>query len=539
MKLSFFGGARALTGHSYLLEVDGENILIDCGLQQSSDQYNGNALDFYASNIDHVLVTHAHLDSIGRLPLLVREGYYGHIIATPTTKRLMNIVLREEADHHTTEAWWQNKKGLRTGLSPIEPLFTMTDVVETMQQVETQEFDTFFQLSDGVKVRFLHSGHMIGSSTIEIWATEQGETRKIVFSGDVGCKQTPYASPPTYVDEADFVVLDSTCGNITHKNVATLQDVTHFANAIEETFTRSGNVLIPVNGVGRTQEVLHAFSIIKKQRLMKGFPAFKVYLDHFLAEELVQLFQPETNQHLGQLSLQDFQGEHNSLLFDDLVLVTTAEESKALNEDKTPKVILAGSGSGDRGRMKHHMKHNLWRRECSVFYLGSLASGSIGRRLQDGLTTVRLFGEDIVVKAQFLEFTANPSHADQPQLLEWLHHLKEKPTTTFLVHGTDSVINDFSSHLQSKGYQTHAPLMRECYNLRTGTVEIPGFHPDDQTLSRRDMAFSPSYLQLQDAVQELNTLLRTGNGQEIQDFTPIAEAVEEIIETIKQNNHLK
>lgn len=538
MKLSFLGGARALTGSSFLLEVGGENILIDCGTEQSSHQYNTNTLDFYASQIDHVLVSHAHIDNVGRLPLLVQEGYYGSIVTTPTTKRLLNIVLREEADHHTTEAWWQNKKGLRSGMSPIEPLYSMMDVVETMQQVETQEFGELFQLCSGVKVRFVHSGHMIGSSTIELWATEGEETRKIVFSGDIGCKKTPYTSPPTYVEEADFLVMESTYGNITHKNIPSIYAISPFADVLDQTFSRSGNVLIPVNGVGRTQEVLYALSIIKREHLVRGFPDFKVYLDSFLAKELVRIFDQETNSHLGKFNLQDFQGEDNTLLFEDLVLVTTTEESRALNYNKTPKVILAGSGSGDRGRIKHHMKHNIWRKECAVLQLGFLGEGSVGRRLQDGMSTVRLFGEDIVVRATLLDSVGTPSHADRPELLEWLGHFKEKPTT-FLVHGKESVIEEFASHLQSQGYHTHAPFRGECYNLLTGRLEPEGFSPNGNKLSPSHGDISPSCLQLQDAVQELHTLMRISKGQSSEDFTPMTEAVEEMIQTIQKNNHLK
>lgn len=536
MKLSFFGGARALTGSCFLLEVDGQNILIDCGIQQTSDQYNGNALDFYASQIDHVLVTHAHIDNTGRLPLLIQEGYYGRIITTPSTKRLMNLVLREAADHHTTDSWWRNKKGQRSGVTPIEPLYSMMDVVSTMQQVETQEFNQVFQLCSGVNVRFVHSGHMIGSSSIEIWATEGDETKKIVFSGDLGCKEIPYASPPTYLEEADFLVLESTFGNKTHTNTATFKDIPRLAEAIENTLSRSGNVIIPANAVGRTQEVLHALSLIKKENLVRGVPDFKVYVDSFLAEEIVHIFEEETVEHLGSFSLKDVQGENNPLIFDDLVLVTSLEQSKALNYDKTPKVIIAGSGFGDRGRMKHHLKHNLWRKECAILHLGFLGEGSFGRRLQDGLSTLRIFGEDVVVRAKLLEFTGNPSHADQPQLLDWIGAFQEKPQLTFLVHGTEPVIEEFNQCLQRQGYQTHVPFIHECYNLLTKSVEIPGFNPNDQTLSRRSMSISLPYLQLQDALRDLNNLVHIGAWHSKEDLERMTTAVQQVISTWEHPN---
>lgn len=529
MKLSFYGGARALTGNCILLEVADQSILIDCGLEQACDEFNGNALDFYASRIDHVLVTHAHMNNVGRLPLLVQEGFYGRIITTPVTQKLMSTVLKETADNRMNDSWWRNQKGQRGGMSPMEPLFSMTDVVYTMQQVETEQFNEKFTVWPGIEARFVPSGHMPGAASIEMWVTEDGETRKLVFSGDIGCNQMPFAPPPTYMEEADFVVMEATYGDTTHQSMTTLENIAEFAEALDITLSHAGNVIIPANAIGRTQEVLYALAQVKKNKMVKGFPGFKVYLDSFLAEECVRLFEGDTTSVLGSgLTVSDFQGKDNKFLFDDLVLCTTVEQSKALNYDKTPKVIIASSGMSDHGRMKHHMKHNLWRKECAIMHIGFLGEGSFGRRLHDGLTSVKLFGEEVVVRAKLLEFTGNFSHADKPQLLDWLGAFKEKPRHVFIVHATDSVAESFGETLFKEGYRAHAPLTREVYDLLEESIENPGFSPEER-VSHRGRSYSLPYIRLKDTVQELEYLVREGRWHTGEDFDKMTLEIRKVM----------
>lgn len=532
MNLSFYGGARALTGHCYLLEVGDQNILINCGFQQGYDELNRNALDFYASRIDHVLVTHAHVDNTGRLPLLVQEGYYGRIITTPETKKLMSSILKERADFHVNDAWWRNQKGLRSGMAPIAPMFSMMDVVSTMQQVETEPYDKKFTLCPGVEVRFINSGHMLGSASIEIWATEGEFTRSIVFSGDLGCKEMPFTPPPSHVEEADYVVIDSTYGDRTHENTLSIHNLGEFAEAIDITLSHAGNVIIPANVVGRTQEVLFALKQIKEQKMVKGFPQFKVYLDSFLADEAVRILEGNPDMDLGEFGTAGkYQGDNNPFVFPDLVLCKTVEESKALNYDRTPKVIIAASGMSDRGRMKHHMKHNLWRKECAILHLGHLGVGSLGRRLQDGLNTVRLFGEDIVVRARILEFTSNPSHADKPQLLEWLGKIEEKPQHIFVVHGNESACESFTETLLQEGYNAHAPFNREVYDLLDNCVDTPGVKVEEQSIAQRGRSFSLSYIHLEDAVRDLSRTVQDGRWHTGDDFEAMTKEIRKLIAT--------
>lgn len=533
MKLSFFGGARALTGSCFLLEVGDQNILIDCGLQQGCDEFNDNALEFYASRIDHVLLSNAHIDSCGRLPLLVQEGYYGRILTTAVTKKLMRITLKDTADLRMNEAWWRNQKGQRSGVPPIDSLFSMMDVVSTLQQVETEEFHTKFQLCPGVEVRFLPSAHLPGSAIIEVWATEGQETRKIVFSGDLGNEHYLFSGVPEAVAEADFLLLESAYAEKEEEPVTPLMFLEEFSEVLDMTLAHSGNVIIPVNAIGRTQEVLLALAHIKQQKSVKSVPKFKVYLDSFLAEEAARMFEGDTTTDLGEYQVSEIQGEDNPLLFEDLVLCTSAEESRALNFEKTPKVILAGSGMCDRGRVKHHLKHNLWRSECTVLMVGHLGEGSFAKRLLEGQRSVQLFGEEILVRARVMDFCCTSGHANRKQLLGWLENFQEKPRHVFVVQGEDKVTERFAEDLEKLGYSAHAPLVREEYDLLSMEVLKEGIEQEARALSRRGRYSSLPFIRLQDNIRELDNMVREGRWHTGEEFDAMSQAVSEVISTWK------
>lgn len=529
MKLSFFGGARALTGSCYLLEVGDQNILIDCGLQQGCDEFNDNALEFYASRIDHVLLSSGHVDSCGRLPLLVQEGYYGRILTTPTTKKLMGILLKDTADLRMNEAESRNQKGQRSGGAPIQTLFSMTDVVLTMQQVETEEFYEVFTLCPGVEVRFTPSAHSPGSASIEVWATEGEETRKIVFSGDLGNEHYLFSGVPSVIEEADFLLLESAGAESVEIPKTPLSMLEEFVEVIDMTLARSGNVIIPVNAVGRAQEVLVALAQIKENKAVKSVPKFKVYLDSFLAEEIVRFFEGDSTTDLGTFNVKEMQGENNPFIFEDLVLCQTAEESRALNFDKVPKVILAGSGMCERGRVQHHLKHNLWRSECTVIMVGHLGEGSFGKRLLEGNRSVQLFGEEITVRAKIYDFVCTSGHADRKQLLTWLENFKEKPQQVFVVQGQDAVAQQFASDLEKLGYAAHAPLVREEYDLLTKEVVKVGIEQEARALSRRGRYYSLPFIRLQDNIKELDIMVREGGWHTGEEFDAMSRAVREVI----------
>ena len=281
MKLTFFGAAHAVTGSCHCLEVNGKKILIDCGLQQGQDEHDGNTLDFAPNYIDYVLVTHAHIDHSGRIPLLVKEGFNGRILTTSLTAQLMSVMLRDSAHIQEGDANWHNQKGKRAGLPPVEPLYTLMDAEEAIQMLETVEYGWLFDLCEGVKVRFNDAGHLLGSSTVEIWATENGVTKKIVFSGDLGNEEQPIIRDPSLVDDADYVVMESTYGDRNHEPPESYTGA--LAALIDDVFAQGGNVVIPSFAVGRTQELLYFLREIKRDGLVQSLPSFKVYVDSPLA----------------------------------------------------------------------------------------------------------------------------------------------------------------------------------------------------------------------------------------------------------------
>lgn len=522
MKLSFYGGARVVTGSCFMLEVDEQNILIDCGLQQSSDEFDNNALEFYSSRVDYMLLTHAHLDNAGRVPLLVKEGYYGQIFSTVMTKRMMNLMLSERAEMLESMAQWRNLKGLRTGVPPTEPLFTREDVRSALQQVETVDFHSRFMVCPGVEAEFVPSGHMPGAASIRLWVTEEGETRSLVFSGDLGNKFMPIAPPCTPIDQADFLVLSASHSHETYTPDQEWGNLEEFAKLVDQTLSHGGNLILPTFAVGRTQEILWALGQIKARNMVSYPVNFPVYLDSFLAEEAVNLFEGDQQVDLGNFSQADFQGPGNQLRFPGLHFCKTRNESKALNYDRIPKVILAGSAMCDRGRIKHHLKHNLWRKESTVALIGFLGEGSIGKRLIDGVHSVRLFGEEILVRAKIVDFRGALPHGDRPQLMEWLGHFQEKPRHIFVVKAENQVGEDFAAHLEGEGYSAHAPLMCQEYDLLAESVLEEGVEQERRGTSRRGRNQSIHFVELQDAVRLLDEQVheeRWNNNQELMAMT--------------------
>ena len=420
MKLTFFGAAHAVTGSCHCLEVNGKKILIDCGLQQGRDEHDENALDFAPSYIDYVIVTHAHIDHSGRIPLLVKEGFQGQIFATRLTCQLMSVMLRDSAFIQESDAEWQNQKGKRAGRPPVEPLYTVADAEAALQQLFPAEYGQILDLCDGVRIRFRDAGHLLGSSMVEIWATEGGVTKKLVFSGDLGNIDQPIIRNPEFLDEADYVVMESTYGDRNHEIPESY--VESLAQLIDDTFARGGNVIIPSFAVGRTQELLY-------------FPSFQVCVDSPLAAEATRIYSGDLRGYLDEEAITVLQGGENLFTFPGLTLVQSTDESKALNMDKSSKVIISASGMCDAGRIRHHLKHNLWRPECAVVFVGYQALGTPGRKLVDGAKSLRLFGEDVAVAAKIFTINGFSAHAGQSQLLEWRGGMARPGMNIALVHG--------------------------------------------------------------------------------------------------------
>ncbi len=529
MKLTFFGAAHAVTGSCHCLEVGGKKILIDCGLQQGRDEHDDNALDFSPSYIDYVLVTHAHIDHSGRIPLLVKEGFSGQIIATRLTAQLMSIMLRDSAHIQESDAQWQNQKGKRAGREEVEPLYTLADAEAALQLLHSYEYGQIFDLCEGVKVRFRDAGHLLGSSAIEIWATENGVTKKLVFSGDLGNVDQPIIRDPSFVDQADYVVMESTYGDRNHEAPESYTEA--LAALIDDVFSKGGNIIIPSFAVGRTQELLYFLREIKNEGMVKTVPNFTVCVDTPLAAEATTIYAGDLHGYLDEDAIAVLQGGDNLFTFPGLTLTQSTEESKALNMDKTPKIIISASGMCDAGRIRHHLKHNLWRPECAVVFVGYQGEGTLGRRLLDGAKTVKLFGEEIAVRARIVNFKGLSSHADRDHLLDWAEHFSPKPQQVFVVHGDSEVTDLFAETTRTSGASppTRLSMRRSmiCWEIvcwQRALFWRPSVPPAAPPLP------PPPSMRLQDVSKDLADLISRSRGRPNKDLAKLADQLRQVMD---------
>ena len=455
MKLHFYGADRCVTGSCHCLEVNGKKILVDCGLQQGRDELDNRYLAFAPGNIDILLVTHAHIDHTGRIPLLVKNGFHGRILTTRLTADLMKIMLLDSAHIQESDAEYENRKGERAGREHVEPLYTEQDALDVFKYVTTCEYKEKVDLCEGVSAVFTDAGHLLGSASITLELEENGVHKTIVFSGDIGNVDQPIIRDPQLLKKADYVVMESTYGDRNHTEVWSYTD--ELAEIIDETLGKGGNVVIPSFAVGRTQELLYFIREIKDQKLVKSTPNFPVYIDSPLAKAATTVFCGDLHGYLDEQALDLVKDGTHMFTFPNLNLVESSEESKMLNMDTTPKVIISASGMCDAGRIRHHLKHNLWRPECTVVFVGYQGEGTLGRTLIEGATTVKLFGEPIEVQAEICQLTGMSGHADRDGLLRWVNAFTEKPKRVFVMHGEDEVENIFVDTLTGQGFTACAP----------------------------------------------------------------------------------
>ena len=473
MKLSFYGADQCVTGSCHCLEVGGRRILVDCGLQQGRDEVSNEALPFAANTIDFLLVTHAHIDHTGRIPMLIKEGFRGRILTTRLTADLMDIMLQDSAHIQEQDAEWKNRKAERSGAPRTEPLYTIEDAQRVRQYMTTCEYHQVVDLCEGVRVEFVDAGHLLGSASIIVTATEGGVTKQIVFSGDIGNVDQPIIRDPTYLTGADYVVMESTYGDRNHTEVWSYTD--DLAKIIDETIAKGGNVVIPSFAVGRTQELLYFIREIKDARMVKSDPDFPVYIDSPLAKKATTIFTGDLRGYLDEEALELVQDGTHMFNFTNLRMTETSEESKMLNMDPTPKVIISASGMCDAGRIRHHLKHNLWRPECTILFVGYQAAGTLGRRLLEGEKNVKLFGEPIEVHARIESLHGASGHADMNGLLRWIGAFHSPISRVFVVHGEDEVTEEFARTITEKfGYQTWAPYPQCEADLITNEITAEG-----------------------------------------------------------------
>ena len=415
MKLKFLGGARTVTGSCFYMECNNLKFLVECGMYQGEDaeEINKAAFDFNPEEIDYVFVTHAHLDHSGMLPRIVKEGFKGRIITTSATKDLLEIMLYDSAHIQESDTEWLTRKALRAGKPPVIPLYTTEDVRNVMPLIDIKKYGEIFHIGNGIKYRFLDAGHILGSGTLELWFQDSLKEKKIVFSGDIGKKGNPIVKDPLNPVEADFIVMESTYGNRLHKPLK--ESIDELADAVKTTLKRGGNVYIPSFAVGRTQDLLYILNnLLRKKRLYN----INVYLDSPLAQEATKIYlsHPECfDEDAKKLFTTKDYNDSIKLHF-----VQSAQESMALNKIKSGIIVIAGSGMCEGGRIGHHLKHNLWRSECSVIFVGFQGKGTLGRKIVDGAKTVHILGEEIAVKASIYTINGFSAHADQAELIEWI-----------------------------------------------------------------------------------------------------------------------
>lgn len=466
MKLTFVGADHQVTGSCHCINACGKNILIDYGMVQGINPFENADLPFDEAMIDYVFLTHAHVDHSGMLPLLYARGFRGQIITTDATADLCSIMLRDCAHIQMQEAEWKNRKAKRGAkVGPIEPIYTMEDADGAIRRIVPYHYDVLYDLCEGIQFRFTDIGHLLGSASIEIWLTEKGVTKKIVFSGDIGNLDQPIIKDPQYTEDADYVVMESTYGNRLHTDDKP-DYVKELVKVLQETFDRGGNVVIPSFAVGRTQEMLYFFREIKLGRMIKGHEDFEVYVDSPLAVEATGIFQKNVYNCYDDDALELINKGINPISFPGLQLAITSEESKAINFDDKPKVILSASGMCEAGRIRHHLKHNLWRDECTILFVGYQAVGTLGRVLVDGVDEVKLFGEPIEVRANIQVLAGLSGHADKDGLIKWVSAFKRIPDRVFIVHGEDTVCTQFANTLHDEyGHSAYAPYSGTIFDL--------------------------------------------------------------------------
>ena len=442
MKITFLGATRTVTGSNFLVEGAGKKFLVDCGMWQGKaemEEENRQDFEFNPAEIDFMLLTHAHIDHSGRIPKLYKEGFRNKIYAHKATCDLCALMLPDSGHIQEMESQWKNKKRMRKGEEPLPPIYTAEEATRSLEIFEPVQYDEIIEITPQIQVRFNDAGHMLGSSMIEVWVEEDGKRTKAVFTGDIGNNDIPLLSSPTMIEDTDYLVMESTYGSRLH--VKNEQKAQLFLDIVSETLDNGGTVVIPSFAVGRTQEILYEINHLrddmkdeefrrKYNTLMKA----PVYVDSPLAISATEVFKENMDLFDEETQEEIMRGD-NPLEFSGLQFTRTADESKALNEDTKPSIIISASGMCEVGRIKHHLKHNLWNPKSTILFVGYQAPGTLGYNLVNGAKTVKIFGEEIAVNARIEYIEGYSGHADQEWLMNFIYSFIQKPKHIFLVHG--------------------------------------------------------------------------------------------------------
>lgn len=455
MKIQFCGASSGVTGSCHLITTQNHKVLLDCGQFQGGkkqEALNFEEFPFNPAEIDYVILSHAHIDHCGRIPLLVKRGFRGDIYCTDATADLLDIMLKDSGYIHEKEAQWKNKKNERAGRALEEPLYTFNDAVDSLKYIRPVLYDQLIELNDEMKIVFNDAGHILGSAITELWVTESDNVSKIVFSGDLGVMERPILRNPTIIKKADYVIMETTYGNRVHPSNSL--DVRKLLDIIRETAARGGNTIIPSFAVGRTQELIYELSRIyaTDNEYRRDFENIMVYVDSPMATNATEVFKRNAQVFDEETKEYIVKGD-NPLDFKNLKFTKTSAESMWLNSDSAPKVIISASGMCDAGRIKHHLKHNLWNRKASIVFVGYQAEGTLGRMIVDGAEEVSLFGEKIQVNAEIYNLEGFSGHADKNGLMDWLKGFRSEPKKIFLVHGESEAKESFAKEVKRQtGY---------------------------------------------------------------------------------------
>ncbi len=457
MKITFLGATESVTGSNFLVEAAGKKFIVDCGLWQGKAEYeeqNFQDFEFNIEEIDFMLLTHAHIDHSGRIPKLYNEGFHNKIYAHKATCDLCALMLPDSGHIQEMESEWKNRKRIRKGEEVRPPIYTAEDAVKSLQIFEPVNYDEIVDITENIHVRFNDAGHMLGSSIIELWVDEDGKTTKTVFTGDLGNNDIPLLSSPTMIEKADYLIMESTYGS--RKHIRNDEKAELFLKIVSETLDKQGTVVIPSFAVGRTQEILYEINKLKDirkdeefQKQYKTLMKAPVFVDSPLAISATEVFRNNMDLFDDETQEEMSKGD-NPLEFPGLKFTMTTEESKALNEDPKPSIIISASGMCDVGRIKHHLKHNLWNPDSTILFVGYQAPGTLGYNIVNGAKKVKIFGEEIAVNARIEYIEGYSGHADQDGLMNFIYSFREKPKHIFLVHGEEESKNVLKEKIEEE-----------------------------------------------------------------------------------------
>ena len=535
MKITFLGATQMVTGSNFLVEAAGKKFLVDCGMFQGREELeeeNYNPFDYDPKEIDFMLLTHAHIDHSGRIPKLYNEGFRGPIYAQKATCDLCSIMLPDSGHIQEMEAEWKNKKRLRKGEETKPPLYTAEDAIKSQELFVPVKYDEIIQVDENIFVRFNDAGHMLGSSIIEVWTKEDGKETKTVFSGDIGNNDIPLLSSPTMIESCDYLVMESTYGSRLHMKNDEKAEI--FLDVVSETIDNGGTVVIPSFAVGRTQEILYELEKIKEKkhdeefnRKYKTLMKVPVYVDSPLAISATEIFKKNTDLFEDEIR-EKIEAGNNPLEFPGLKFTRTADESKALNESQEPSIIISASGMCDVGRIKHHLKHNIWNPKSTILFVGYQAPGTLGHSIVNGAKKVTIFGEEMAVNARIEYIEGYSGHADQEWLMNFVYSFISKPKHIFLVHGEDDSQTVLKNKiLEGTGIGVSIPEYGETYELSDELKIVNKLKPrktrtlKQEVLSRLD--------KLDDEIKDMETIVR----QDMDDTNLRDEDIFRINEKIK------